>query len=185
MPKRLLDVITGHCSHEFSWPRRWSDGFYYQVCLVCGDEYLYDWKNMRRKERITAGHFAERVLRQAQKGARTEPRRKPSWSPRARRLKLENRELQWRERGGLEWYTGVVENISASGVLFRSQQPVKENASLELILEMPAEISGQEHASVLATCTVVRVAEPEVENGLPAYGAVLWEYRFLRPQRRV
>jgi len=39
------------CSHEFLWPRRAADGHYYQVCLLCGAKYKYDWKSMQRMER--------------------------------------------------------------------------------------------------------------------------------------
>src|SRR6266700_742320 len=39
------------CSHEFLWPRRAVDGHYYQVCLLCGAKYKYDWKSMQRIER--------------------------------------------------------------------------------------------------------------------------------------
>ncbi len=53
MPQKLLDVLMlGRCSHEFSWPRRAADGHYYQVCLLCAAEYEYDWKTMRRTERV-------------------------------------------------------------------------------------------------------------------------------------
>ncbi len=44
--------MLGRCSHEFSWPRRAANGEYYQVCLLCGAEYKYDWKMMRRIERV-------------------------------------------------------------------------------------------------------------------------------------
>src|SRR6266568_4599778 len=40
------------CSHEFLWPRRAADGHYYQVCLLCGAKYKYDWKSMQRIERV-------------------------------------------------------------------------------------------------------------------------------------
>ncbi len=43
------------CSHKFFWPRRAADGHYYQVCLVCGAQYEYDWKNMRRMEGMDRG----------------------------------------------------------------------------------------------------------------------------------
>src|SRR6059058_5054532 len=39
------------CSHEFLWPRRAADGHYYQVCLLCGAKYKYDWKSMQRMGR--------------------------------------------------------------------------------------------------------------------------------------
>src|SRR5256714_3050270 len=53
MPQKLLDVLVlGRCSHEFLWPRRAADGHYYQVCLLCGAKYKYDWKSMQRMERV-------------------------------------------------------------------------------------------------------------------------------------
>jgi hypothetical protein len=53
MPQKIMDVLMlGRCSHEFSWPRRGSDGDYYQVCLLCAAEYKYDWATMRRTERV-------------------------------------------------------------------------------------------------------------------------------------
>ncbi len=176
----LLNFL-GRCSHEFSWPRRWSDGRYYQVCLLCGDEFLYDWKHMRRTERITAGRFAERVMEGMRKGPvrQSHARQKPTWTPRARRLKLQNREMKFRERGSEQWLLGTVENISNSGVLFRSAEPVRENAAIEVILQMPKEITGQEQSMVLCSCTVVRSEMPEEEGKAKAFGAVLWEYRFL------
>lgn len=179
----ILNML-GRCSHEFSWPRRWSDGMYYQVCLLCGEEYEYDWKKMKRTERITAGRFAERVMEGIRKGPnRQHARQKPTWSPRARRLKLENREMKFRERGSNEWLAGTVENISNSGILFRTEQPMRENAAVEIILEMPKEITGQEQSMVLCSCTVVRTELPEVEGSPKAFGAVLWEYRFLHEHR--
>jgi len=40
--------ILGQCSHQFIWPRRASDGRYYQVCRICEAEYEYDWESMQR-----------------------------------------------------------------------------------------------------------------------------------------
>lgn len=182
---RTLMNILGRCSHEFSWPRRWENGAYYQVCLLCGDEYLYDWKKMCRTERITAGRFAERVMEGVRKGpARsTAAKKKPTWTPRARRLKLPNPEMRFRERGTREWLSGTAENVSNSGILFRTEHPLRENASVELIVEMPKEITGQEHSSVLCSCTVVRTEAADEEGKPRAYAAVLWDYRFLHEYR--
>src|SRR6266481_6883691 len=41
-------VMPGPCSHQFVWPRRASDGRYYQVCRHCEAEYEYDWESMSR-----------------------------------------------------------------------------------------------------------------------------------------
>jgi hypothetical protein len=53
VPQMLPDSsYTRLCSHEFLWPRRAADGHYYQVCLLCGAKYKYDWKSMQRIERV-------------------------------------------------------------------------------------------------------------------------------------
>src|SRR2546427_565247 len=52
VPQMLPDSSYARlCSHEFLWPRRAADGHYYQVCLLCGTKYKYDWKSMQRMER--------------------------------------------------------------------------------------------------------------------------------------
>lgn len=40
------------CSHQFSFPIKLPDGTYYQVCIVCGAEYGYDWQRMRRTKAL-------------------------------------------------------------------------------------------------------------------------------------
>ena len=95
MPQKLLDVLMlGRCSHEFSWPRRAADGHYYQVCLLCAAQYQYDWKTMRRTARVQEpeGEVTTTVRRKTS--------RKPSWVPRARRLK------PWRLKQPRKWSQG-------------------------------------------------------------------------------
>ena len=141
MPQKLLDVLMlGRCSHEFSWPRRAADGHYYQVCLLCAAQYQYDWKTMRRTARVQEpeGEVTTTVRRKTS--------RKPSWVPRARRLKL-NVPIRFRVKNMSTWYQGTTENISQSGVLFRGPQPLPSNALIEMVFEMPEEISGQKNSS--------------------------------------
>ncbi len=40
------------CPHEFSFPIKSSDGSCYQVCTLCGVEYGYDWKRMKRTKAL-------------------------------------------------------------------------------------------------------------------------------------
>src|ERR1700736_1086339 len=83
MPQKLLDVLMlGRCSHEFSWPRRAADGHYYQVCLLCAAEYKYDWKTMRRIERMDSEP-------EPTSATNRQNHKKPTWVPRARRLSLQ------------------------------------------------------------------------------------------------
>ena len=180
MGSRLLDLFRlGRCSHEFSWPRRWPDGEYYQVCLLCGEEYKYDWKTMSRLERVTGlGKMQERP----RAGARSKqaiPKRKPSWSPRARRIKLYDQEMKYREVGTAPWHQGTVENVSQTGVLFYASEMLAENSEVELMLEMPREITGVDHAKVIARGMVVRTVTPENRKGRTAIAAGIWDYRVL------
>jgi hypothetical protein len=53
MPARLFDrIIEKLCPHRFSWPHSGAHGQDYQVCLICGTAYEYDWITMRRTGRL-------------------------------------------------------------------------------------------------------------------------------------
>jgi hypothetical protein len=176
MPQKLLDVLMlGRCSHEFSWPRRASDGDYYQVCLLCAAEYKYDWKTMRRIERV------ERTSPEATTAVKSRSRnhaRKPSWVPRARRLKLET-PVRYRAKNLGFWHEGIIENLSQSGVLLRGPESFPANTLVEMIFEMPEEISGQKNSSVLCQGRITRAKEvPESEKGA-GLAATILDYKFL------
>jgi hypothetical protein len=49
------------CAHRFSWPRIDANGCHYQVCLLCGTAYEYDWAMMRRTRRLMARFNAVNV----------------------------------------------------------------------------------------------------------------------------
>ena len=176
MSQTLMNVLTlGHCSHQFSWPRRSSDGHYYQVCLLCATEYKYDWKAMRRTERVDRAATAQSAA------TRRNPShaRKATWVPRARRLKL-NTPVRYRAKHQTIWCEGVIENLSQSGVLIRGAQSLPQNALVEMIFEMPEEISGQKNSSVLCQGRVNRAQEKRPgEKTIPIAASVL-DYKFLR-----
>ena len=179
MPQKLLDVLMlGRCSHEFSWPRRAADGDFYQVCLLCAAEYKYDWKTMRR---------TERVERNAQSAETTSPRRsrsharKPTWVPRARRLKLET-PVRYRVKNLGTWYEGIIENLSQSGLLFHGAHRFPNNTLVEMVFEMPEEISGQKNSTVLCQGRIIRAkdmanAPSNADSGVLA--ASILDYKFL------
>jgi hypothetical protein len=80
------------------------------------------------------------------------------------------------------WYQGTTENISQSGVLFRGPQPLPSNALIEMVFEMPEEISGQKNSSVLCQGRVIRakdVRETEEDVGL---AASILDYKFLHKE---
>ena len=174
MPQKLMDVLMlGRCSHEFSWPRRAADGHYYQVCLLCAVEYKYDWKSMKRTERVDR---AETPVETATPRRRSHPR-KPSWVPRARRLKLDT-PVRYRVKNLGNWYEGVIDNLSQSGVLFHGAHRFPENTLIEMVFEMPEEISGQKNSTVLCQGRVTRARDNEdAEN--PGLAASILDYKFL------
>ena len=172
MAQKLMDVLMlGRCSHEFSWPRRAADGHYYQVCLLCAVEYKYDWATMRRTERVPVT---------AEPGtARRRPReKKPSWVPRARRLKL-NLPLRYRVKNLSIWAEGFIENISQSGVLFRGATALPVNALVEMVFEMPEEISGQKNSNVLCQGRIIRSKEARGSEDVLVLAASILDYKFL------
>ena len=48
--KRILESL---CPHQFSWPHSGVHGQDYQVCVLCGAAYAYDWTTMRRTGPMT------------------------------------------------------------------------------------------------------------------------------------
>ena len=162
MPQKIMDVLMlGRCSHEFSWPRRGTDGDYYQVCLLCAAEYKYDWTTMRRTERLEHTNPDTMPRRNHAR------QKRHSWIPRARRLKL-SASLRYRVNNTSTWFEGTIENLSQTGILFHGPRPLPMNALIEMVFEMPEEISGQRNRNVLCQCRVIRSKAPKRSDKQPA-----------------
>jgi hypothetical protein len=52
LPRFLKQLLSTLCPHRFSWPHSGAHGQDYQVCLICGVAYEYDWITMRRTRQI-------------------------------------------------------------------------------------------------------------------------------------
>lgn len=111
--------------------------------------------------------------------------KRPSWTPRARRLKLDVA-LRYRVNNTSTWYEGTIDNLSQTGLLFYGPQQLPVNALIEMVFEMPEEISGQKNRNVLCQGRVIRTKEkPEKAkdrdenggNGLLAASIV--DYKFI------
>lgn len=177
MARKFLQMFSGSCRHEFAWPRRSASGEYYQVCLRCGEEYQYDWQSMTR-----LGKRNDSAQPVAPPAAERQSGRKPSWSPRARRLKSPI-PAQFRPQGESEFREATIENISQSGLFVRAENAAQEQEVLEMIFEMPVEISGQKNAKVLCMGKVVRVS-PQKESAVPAFAVSILDYHFLHTENR-
>jgi hypothetical protein len=71
----------------------------------------------------------------------------------------------------------MVENISKSGILFECEPRLPEGKTVEMILEMPEEISGQPNKHVICRGEVVRTAPSAA--GTFTVGVAISEYSFL------
>jgi hypothetical protein len=181
MQQKIMEVLMlGRCSHEFSWPRRAADGEYYQVCLLCAAEYKYDWTTMRRTERVEHAKPETGIKRGHARVKRA------TWTPRARRLKVDLA-LRYRVNNTSTWHEGKVENISQTGLLFYGPQELPVNALIELVFEMPEDISGQRNRNVLCQGRVIRCKEKmdsakaeEIDaSGHALLAASIVDYKFI------
>lgn len=177
MPRNLLHLLPGSCRHEFAWPRKTAEGDYYQVCLICGEEYRYDWRSMTR-----LGKRTEKG-REVSTAATENVARHFSWSPRARRLKSPI-EVQFRLQGETELRPGTIENISQSGLFLRLEHSPAKGAVLEMFFEMPIEISGQHNAKVLCMGKIVRTSPPTDNTPATGCAIAIIDYNFVHEQQR-
>jgi len=160
MHSGLIDGLLSNCHHQFSWPRRDETGGNYQVCVQCGAKYSYDWAKMRRIALLEDQEGEVPAGRMSMRKCGT----KKAWTPRERRLR-HCVSVMFRVPGSVPgsipgsdgWSEGATENVSHSGLLFRSSSPLEVGSSLELILEMPQELTGHDHAKVLCEGSVLRV----------------------------
>jgi hypothetical protein len=71
--------------------------------------------------------------------------------------------LRYRSTGDDEWRDGRTENISRSGVLFRTDRLMPPQTRIEMLLALPAELGGDAAATVICRGRIVRT-EPRAED---------------------
>jgi len=163
VPNLLGRLVSRSCVHEFLWPCRDSVGGYYQACARCGKHFTFDWRVMTRSEKI-----AQRVSPIAQ--------RVGTLVPRAHRFTI-RKPIFYRPTGGPQFKLGVLLDISKSGVLLECQSQIIRGQELEMLFEMPQEITGQANRTVLSNGVVARIASTNI--GSPLIGVRLSGYHFL------
>jgi len=150
MRSDLISGLLSACHHQFSWPRRDDSGGTYQVCVHCGAKYSYDWTRMRRIAPLEDAESDTTKTTIRKCGTRK------AWTPRERRLR-HRVPMLFRAAGSQEWIEGESENVSRSGLLFRSLTQIAVGTKVEIILDMPKELTGEEEARVVCEAGVVRV----------------------------
>jgi hypothetical protein len=98
--------------------------------------------------------------------------------PLARRLKL-SVPLRYRVKNLSTWSEGTIQNISQSGVLFQGAAELPVNALVEMVFEMPEEISGQKNSSVLCQGRIIRAKEVHGRENASGLAASILDYKFL------
>jgi hypothetical protein len=164
MPSLFSSIFNQPCSHQFSWPERRSEGGHYQVCICCGDQYVFDWGTLARAEKITASGQSRTLA--PQPSARI---------PRTRRFAV-RKPIFYRQVNHSQYHLAMLVNISASGLLLECHPSIPEGTSLEMILRMPQEITGQPYRTVLCQGEVVRSALRE--SGIALVGVAISDYSF-------
>ena len=182
MPAGLIHGLLFPCRHQFSWPRTDDSGLNYQVCVHCGAKYSYDWETMRRVAPLAG---PEEGAEGPKRGSHRKCGTKRAWQPRERRLR-HRVAVQFRISSNYVWTDGMTDNISRSGLLFRSPKLVEVGSAIELDFEMPQEITGEANSRVLAEGKIVRVeAVPLTRNNKqPMFlvACAIGQYNFLPPK---
>jgi hypothetical protein len=72
----------------------------------------------------------------------------------------------------------MIENLSHSGVLLHGPQQLSAYTLVEMVLEMPEQISGQKNSRVLCQGRIIRHTEAR-ESEFMGMGASILDYKFL------
>ena len=104
----------------------------------------------------------------------------PTLRPRATRFPVQI-PFRYRRAGELEWSQGTTENMSCSGVLFRAQQLLSPESSLEMQFALPPELSGEASEEVCCNGYVVRTVQPGRAGEPPALASKLLDCIFIHP----
>ena len=88
--------------------------------------------------------------------------------------------LYFRQRGEGSWRSGMTDNISRSGVLFRTSDLLEHRTPIDMHFALPLDVLGQPGAVVACRGEVVRTVPADSPDALPAMAATISRYRFVR-----
>lgn len=91
--------------------------------------------------------------------------------------------LRYRLPHDTEWFEAQTENVSHTGVLFRTKCILKPTTIVEVRIEVPPTNGDSTHAEVVCKCEVVRVDQTPGKKMSPALALAIRNYRFTRKQQ--
>lgn len=103
----------------------------------------------------------------------------PKVSIRAERYPI-RMSVRYREPRGRVWFEGKTENISRSGVLFRTKSVLSPRTTLEMRLVLPAFIKDEVPCEIHCKGVVVRTEQSSIRGAPPALAVTIQHYRFAR-----
>jgi hypothetical protein len=103
----------------------------------------------------------------------------PKASNRAERFPI-HIPVRYREPRGLVWFEGKTENISRSGVLFRTESVLSPKTTVEMRLALPVVIKNEAPCEILCKGVVVRTEQSNIRGAPPALAVTIRHYRFAR-----
>jgi hypothetical protein len=103
--------------------------------------------------------------------------------PRARRYGIST-SIHYLVGGQNLWREGTIENISISGVLLITDQPLEIDTPIEMRFVLPVELIGETAAEVICRGVVVRSCRNEGPEDAVRIAAKIMSSRFLRQQSR-
>ena len=71
---------------------------------------------------------------------------------------------RYRQPGQIDWLEGMAENISKTGILFRADQEMEVQTTLQMNFELPPEIAGGKGAEIFCMGRVVRTVMPAAND---------------------
>jgi len=89
--------------------------------------------------------------------------------------------ILYRRSGELDWRAGLTENISRSGVLFRTERHLEPNTLVEMLLDLPSIVATPAAGSALRRGRVVRAIGPSPAETRPAVAAAFVDYSVTPP----
>jgi hypothetical protein len=85
--------------------------------------------------------------------------------------------LRYRSKAGTQWREGRTENISRSGVLFRTDDVLDVDTRLEMNFVLPV---GSNPPLIVCRGHVVRTVLPKGREAMPGFAVTIAAFRFVR-----
>jgi len=96
-------------------------------------------------------------------------------APRAPRYPI-RMPLKYRSSGTAEWWEGQTENISRSGVLFRTDHPMPLQTPVDVLMSIPDEVGDAGSGMVVCNGRVVRTEPPQPSDPRLAVAITIASY---------